>query len=262
MLIALSQLIAIGLYSWLIVRSSGVLLGKWSTCGRRQQGILLLAVLSHWLVIGLALVYGHVSVEGYDAISLFVIVTGLVTLAILLLSQWQWLSIVAPLAALLAVIALSLIGWPQMQFDHYYLATKELLHVFLSVLTAVVLLLTAWQSLVVFGQELGLRYKWQLAWLHRLPPLQATEQQLFGLIVICFICLTGMLWSSLWLFIPWETTALLYKTVLTVMAWAIFAGLLIGRYWFGWRGQQAIRWTLGGVGLVLILFLVSYWGGV
>lgn len=261
MLMMLSQWVAIVLYSLLIIGSVGTLLGRWSMLVWHQQGLLLVAVICHGWVIGLALGFSQLSLAGFDVISLFGIVTGIVTLTILLLSPWQWLSMVMPLAALLAVIALSLIWQPLAQFDHYYLATKELGHVFLSLLTAVVLLLTGWQSLVVFGQELGLRYKWSLAGLQRLPPLQSMQKQLFGLIVACLGCLTGMLGSSVWLFVPWETTALLYKTGLTVLAWIIFAGLLLGRYGFGWRGQQAMRWTLSGVGLVLLLFLLSYWGG-
>jgi ABC-type uncharacterized transport system permease subunit len=261
MLLVLSQLMAILCYGILVIDSGGVLFG-WRQHLRRQQWLLLVAVLCHWLVIGLALVGGDVQAMGYDFVSILVMVMGLIMLAMLLLSEWQLLPFVNPLAALLAAIVLSLTLWPQLRFDHYYLATRELAHVFLSVLTAVVLLLTAWQTLMVFIQELSLRYKWKLPLVRRFPPLQATERQLFGFIAACFVCLAGVLISSLWLFIPFVEMGLVYKTIVTFVAWGIFAGLLTGRYYFGWRGQLAIRWTLGGVGLVLLLFFLSYGGGI
>jgi ABC-type uncharacterized transport system permease subunit len=47
-----------------------------------------------------------------------------------------------------------------------------------------------------------------------------------------------------------------HKTVLSFVAWALFALLLAGRHWRGWRGQQATRWLYAGV-LVLLLAYVG-----
>ncbi|MEY3785905.1 MAG: hypothetical protein RLZ75_110, partial [Pseudomonadota bacterium] len=49
---------------------------------------------------------------------------------------------------------------------------------------------------------------------------------------------------------------LVHKTVLSILAWIIFTGLLIGRSRYGWRGQTAIQWTLIG----FILLLLAYFG--
>lgn len=43
-----------------------------------------------------------------------------------------------------------------------------------------------------------------------------------------------------------------HKTVLSLLAWAIFAALLVGRQWRGWRGRHATRWLYAGA-LVLLL---------
>jgi ABC-type uncharacterized transport system permease subunit len=49
---------------------------------------------------------------------------------------------------------------------------------------------------------------------------------------------------------------LVHKTVLSILAWIIFTGLLIGRSRYGWRGQTAIKWTLIG----FVLLLLAYFG--
>jgi ABC-type uncharacterized transport system permease subunit len=50
---------------------------------------------------------------------------------------------------------------------------------------------------------------------------------------------------------------LVHKTVLSILAWIIFTGLLIGRSRYGWRGQTAIRWTLIGFALLLLAYFGS-----
>jgi len=43
-----------------------------------------------------------------------------------------------------------------------------------------------------------------------------------------------------------------HKTVLSIVSWLLFAALLAGRHWRGWRGRQATRWLYAGA-LVLLL---------
>lgn len=38
----------------------------------------------------------------------------------------------------------------------------------------------------------------------------------------------------------------LHRTVFSVLSWVTFATLLSGRVLRGWRGKQAVRWTLIG----------------
>jgi ABC-type uncharacterized transport system permease subunit len=49
---------------------------------------------------------------------------------------------------------------------------------------------------------------------------------------------------------------LVHKTVLSIIAWIIFSGLLVGRVRYGWRGSIAIQWTLIG----FVLLLMAYFG--
>jgi ABC-type uncharacterized transport system permease subunit len=50
---------------------------------------------------------------------------------------------------------------------------------------------------------------------------------------------------------------LVHKTVFTLLAWCIYAILLWGRHAKGWRGNTALRWTLGGFCLLMLAYFGS-----
>jgi len=50
---------------------------------------------------------------------------------------------------------------------------------------------------------------------------------------------------------------LVHKTVLSILAWMIFASLVIGHKIFGWRGKQAIISTQIGFGILLLAYFGS-----
>jgi len=129
-------------------------------------------------------------------------------------------------------------------------------HVLTSLLGFSVLTLGAGQALLLAYQERKLRSHHLNGWIRHLPPLQYMEELLFQLIGIGFVLLTLSLISG-WLFLE-DIFAqhLVHKTVLSIVAWVIFAVLLIGRRLQGWRGQTAIRWTLWGY----VLLVVAYFG--
>ncbi|MBL8328158.1 MAG: cytochrome c biogenesis protein CcsA [Rubrivivax sp.] len=65
-----------------------------------------------------------------------------------------------------------------------------------------------------------------------------------GFVVLTAAIVLGMATSASW--------RLDHKTVLSLGSWALFAALLAGRHWRGWRGRQATRWLYAGA-LVLLL---------
>ena len=92
-----------------------------------------------------------------------------------------------------------------------------------------------------------------------LPPLMAMDNLLFRTILIAFGLLTltlgsGMLFSET---VADKPVALDNKTLFGFAAWGIFAGLLIGRHIYGWRGRIALRWTLAGFLLLLLAYVGS-----
>jgi len=43
-----------------------------------------------------------------------------------------------------------------------------------------------------------------------------------------------------------------HKTVFSLLAWVVFAALLAGRHWRGWRGRRATGWLYAGAALLLL----------
>lgn len=95
--------------------------------------------------------------------------------------------------------------------------------------------------------------------LDRLPPLLAMETVLFRLIVAGFLLLTATLVSGVFFSEAVFGRALRFdhKTVFTIAAWIVFAGLLFGRVVFGWRGRTALRWTLTGFAMLMLAYVGS-----
>jgi ABC-type uncharacterized transport system permease subunit len=95
--------------------------------------------------------------------------------------------------------------------------------------------------------------------LAEVPPLLAMERLLFRLIWTGFLLLTATLVSGVLFSEQLFGRALRFdhKTVFTIASWVVFAGLLIGRHYFGWRGRTALRWTLVGFVMLLLAYVGS-----
>jgi ABC-type uncharacterized transport system permease subunit len=97
------------------------------------------------------------------------------------------------------------------------------------------------------------------AWIDALPPLLTLERLLFRLITAGFVflsltVLTGIVFSESAFGRPFRID---HKTVFTLLAWSLFATLLIGRRLHGWRGRTALRFTLGGFTLLMFAYAGS-----
>jgi ABC-type uncharacterized transport system permease subunit len=90
-----------------------------------------------------------------------------------------------------------------------------------------------------------------------LPPLDVLEQVMFRLIGAGFVLLTLSLFTGFVFVTNLFTQHLVHKTVLSLIAWAIFGVLLIGRIRFGWRGRSAVRWALSGFGVLALAYFGS-----
>lgn len=98
-----------------------------------------------------------------------------------------------------------------------------------------------------------------MAWLERLPPLLVLEKIHFRILLTGFILLTltigsGILFSEEVFGQPWRLD---HKTVFAVIAWSVFATLLLGRFFWGWRGKLAARINLGGFCLLMMAYVGS-----
>lgn len=125
-------------------------------------------------------------------------------------------------------------------------------HISTAVSAFTLLSLSVLQSLLFGYQELSLRKRTKNSFLTWLPPIQTMEHVLFKTIVLGFILLSiAITLGSIYNYESNQTMFTLnHHTVLAVMSWISFAILLYGRIKLGWRGLQAINWTLIGFALM------------
>ncbi len=85
-------------------------------------------------------------------------------------------------------------------------------------------------------------------------PLLRLEKLTFRFVAAGFVVLSAALLLGWWFASPWRWD---HKAVFSVLAWAVFAGLLAGRRVFGWRGRMATRWLYTGAALLLLGYVGS-----
>ncbi len=132
-------------------------------------------------------------------------------------------------------------------------------HILISMLAYSLLTIAMVQAILLAVQERHLRNRQPGGFIRSLPPLQTMESLLFQMIGIGFALLTvGLIIGLLFLQSIHNIVAehLVHKTVLSLVAWVVFAVLLWGRWRHGWRGRTAIRWTLAG----FITLALAYFG--
>ncbi|MGI9287017.1 MAG: cytochrome C assembly family protein [Pseudomonadales bacterium] len=130
-------------------------------------------------------------------------------------------------------------------------------HILLSMLAYSVLTLAALQALLLGLQVRELKHKHTRGLIDALPPLQTMEQMLFELIWMGFILLGLSILSGVVFLQDIFAQHLVHKTTFSICAWVIFAMLLWGRTYFGWRGKTAVRWTLIGFALLMLGYFGS-----
>jgi ABC-type uncharacterized transport system permease subunit len=129
-------------------------------------------------------------------------------------------------------------------------------HILISLLAYSVLGLAALQALLLAIQDYHLHNRQPGGFIRALPPLQTMEALMFQMIRIGFVLLSLALVTGALFLEDIFAQHLVHKTVLSCMAWLVFATLLWGRWRFGWRSQVAIRWTVGG----FVFLMLAYFG--
>ena len=127
-------------------------------------------------------------------------------------------------------------------------------HILLSMGAAALLFAAAVTALLLVFLDRRLRTRRIADLPSVLPPLDALEKVMFRLIGAGFVLLTLSLFTGFVFVTNLFTQHLIHKTVLSLIAWAIFGVLLIGRIRFGWRGRSALGWTLSGFGVLALAY--------
>jgi ABC-type uncharacterized transport system permease subunit len=157
-----------------------------------------------------------------------------------------------------AALAIGLASY--FQVEHILTADKGWgvkLHVFSSILAYSLLNLSALQAIFLAIQDYQLHHK-RVGWvIQRLPPLQTMENLFFQLIALGFFILSLSLISGIVFLEDILAQHLVHKTVLSLIAWGVFATLLWGHWHYGWRGRTAIGWGLGGIFFLMLAYFGS-----
>ncbi len=86
-------------------------------------------------------------------------------------------------------------------------------------------------------------------------PLLQLERLTFKFVQAGFVVLSATLLLGILSTAQWRWTD--HKTVFSVLAWGVFAALLLGRQLRGWRGYRATRWLYAGAVLLLLAYVGS-----
>jgi len=217
-------------------------------------GIIALVLHAHLLyqsiVLGNGLDFGF-----FNAVSL---VGWLVALIVLLTSLFRPLEnlllMLFPIAGLAILLELFV---PDGRILSGSLSTGLRIHIILSICAYSLLMISAFQALMLAVQERLIKAKRVAKVMNTLPPLQVMEDLLIQIIVIGFFLLSLSLASGMMFINDLFAQHLVHKTVLSILAWFIYGILLWGRWSAGWRGKRIIRWTLGGFTALLLAYFGS-----
>ena len=190
----------------------------------------------------------------FHAVSLFAFSAMLTTLAV----SWRinttpYFAVIAPFAA----IAVALHLFAPEAGTVTPLSWQLRLHALLAVIATSILVLASVHAIWMLVSERYFRRHKPMALSHILPPLVEMDVWLLrmlqiGLFMLTLVLLTGVLFVENLL-----AQSLAHKTVLSALAWLVFAVLLIGHYVRGWRGKTAAKWTLSGMSLLILAYFGS-----
>lgn len=90
-----------------------------------------------------------------------------------------------------------------------------------------------------------------------LPPLLTMETLLFriigaGLVLLTLTLVSGVIFADQLFGKPWQFN---HKMLFGFISWCVFAVLLLGHHYKGWRGRTAVRWTVSGFIFLLLAYL-------
>ena len=127
-------------------------------------------------------------------------------------------------------------------------------HIAIAVLAYGLLALAGVQALFVNSQERALHgHKAKRINLH-LPPLETMEDLLFsmlwgGFILLSLTLVSGAFFSEQ---IFGKALVINHHILLSAGAWLVFGTFLFGHWRWGWRGRNAVHWTIGGLSLLVL----------
>jgi ABC-type uncharacterized transport system permease subunit len=165
-------------------------------------------------------------------------------------------SLVLPLAAIFVLL-------PEFFPEAHQLENTGLLafkaHIAAAMLAYSLLTIAMLHAVLISQVESRLHHAMMPKVLQSLPPLMTMETLLFRMIGIGFVLLTltlisGVVFSEQIFGKVWQFN---HKVLFGFISWGVFAVLLWGHHYYGWRGRVAVRWTVSGFIFLLLAYLGS-----
>ena len=223
-----------------------------------EAGVLWLsiaAVALHFLAVLSEVHANGLSLGFYRIASVIFLAMSIVSLVLLLIRPLQMVMVVMfPLAALSVLVAAF---GPATGEASGELSTGVISHVTLSVVAYGLLTLAALQSALVLLQNNRLRQHQTHGIVRALPPLQLMETMFFELLAMGSAVLTAAIVAGALYVDDLFAQHLVHKTVLTIIAWAMFSTVLIVEKIRGWRVHTAVVINLVGYGIMALGFFGS-----
>lgn len=184
--------------------------------------------------------------------------------AVLTLHLWVWFRLRIDVAGLvlppISVLS-ALAAWGLLAIEPipHHLAPRNLFlfHTGVSTLGMAMLCVSFAMSLLYLIQDRALKQRRTLGWIERLPALQKCDRIGFQSLLIGFLLLsvgigTGVMANAathdrLWISGP--------KQIFAILAWVVFATLLVARALLGFRGRKSAYLTIAGFALGLLTVL-------
>ena len=251
-----------GLLAAVLYAVAAILLVRQLRAGSREQRVVVsvavAALVLHALVLRAAIVGpAGLDLGFFNALALAAWVLALLLVLLALGQPVISLGVgVFPLAALAVVLNTAFSsgqGAPVLSAQ----PTGLQVHVLLSICAYGVLGLAAAQAILLGIQHRLLHEHHPTRVMHVLQPLYLMETLMFRLLAIGFGLLTLALASGFVFLEDMFAQHLMHKTVLSILAWGLFGALLAGHHFAGWRGPTAVRFTLGGFGLLVLGYFGS-----
>jgi ABC-type uncharacterized transport system permease subunit len=130
------------------------------------------------------------------------------------------------------------------------------IHIILSICAYSLLSIAALQAIILAIQDHQLKHKHPVRVMGIFPPMQTMEELLIELLWVGFFLLSMALATGFMFVHDIFGQHLSHKTALSIVAWFIYGLVLFGRWSWGWRGKQLVRWTLGG----FVVLMLAYFG--
>lgn len=217
--------------------------------------LILLALISHSAFLNVSLFKDqllHLNFFTVPPLIFFIII------AILLAALYKRQPIENLLMAFLPLTAVSIAvaAWAPVTTTKVLSEPGLITHIVLSIIAYSLITIAALQAAMLTTQEHALKNHRFHNMATFFPPLQTMEKLLFQILFIGFALLSIAIASGFVFLDDMFAQHLAHKTILSLLAWLIFAILLYGRIAKGWRGSTAARLTIGG----FIVLMLAYFG--